>query len=63
MGGRTPKARLRGSSAFEAGAVASYRLVLPFSGALGETRTHDPLLRRQVLYPLSYERIGDPSGI
>ena len=26
-------------------------------GALGESRTHNPLLRREVLYPLSYERI------
>ena len=25
------------------------------SGALGATRTHDPLVRNQVLYPLSYE--------
>lgn len=24
-------------------------------GALGGTRTHDPLLRRQLLYPLSYQ--------
>ena len=26
-------------------------------GALGATRTHDPLLRKQVLYPLSYEGV------
>ena len=26
-----------------------------FLGALGATRTRDPLLRKQVLYPLSYE--------
>jgi hypothetical protein len=30
--------------------------VLPLLlGALGATRTHDPLVRNQVLYPLSYE--------
>ena len=27
-------------------------------GALGVTRTRDPLLRKQVLYPLSYEGVG-----
>gem|GEM_PF-4379949 len=26
-----------------------------FYGALGGIRTHDPLLRRQLLYPLSYQ--------
>ena len=26
-------------------------------GAPGATRTHDPLLRRQMLYPLSYGRM------
>ena len=29
----------------------------PFPGALGVIRTPDPLLRKQVLYPLSYEGI------
>ena|GEM_PF-5218315 len=28
--------------------------IIPF-GTLDETRTHDPPLRRRVLYPLSYE--------
>lgn len=27
-----------------------------YSGIPGEIRTHDPLLRRQLLYPLSYRR-------
>ena len=34
------------------------RAGMPLSlGALGATRTHDPLVRNQVLYPLSYEGI------
>ena len=32
----------------------------PYRGALGATRTPGPLLRKQMLYPLSYE--GDLSG-
>ena len=27
------------------------------NGVPGETRTHDPLLRRQLLYPLSYRDV------
>ena len=27
-------------------------------GALGRNRTCDPFLRREVLYPLSYKRVG-----
>ena len=34
------------------------RSLPPTIGALGATRTHDPLLRKQVLYPLSYEGTG-----
>jgi hypothetical protein len=33
-----------------------------FSSTLGVIRTRDPLLRKQVLYPLSYEGILDQSG-
>ncbi len=33
-------------------------LTAPVCGALGVTRTRDPLLRKQVLYPLSYEGIS-----
>lgn len=32
-------------------------MTAPVYGALGVTRTRDPLLRKQVLYPLSYEGI------
>lgn len=30
--------------------------------ALGATRTRDPLLRKQVLYPLSYESLQTANG-
>ena len=29
------------------------------TGALGETRTPNLLIRSQMLYPLSYKRLGD----
>ncbi len=32
----------------------------PESGAAGGDRTHDPWLRRPILYPLSYSRTGMP---
>ncbi|EKD97532.1 MAG: hypothetical protein ACD_23C00879G0003 [uncultured bacterium] len=31
--------------------------ILQMSGAAGGDRTHDPWLRRPILYPLSYSRI------
>ena len=34
-----------------------------YVSALGATRTHDPLVRNQVLYPLSYEGKGGEGGI
>ena len=36
-------------------------ILAPFS-ALGVTRTRDPLLRKQVLYPLSYEGMAGREG-
>ena len=31
------------------------------AGAAGGDRTHDPWLRRPILYPLSYSRISEPT--
>ncbi len=35
----------------------------PLLSALGATRTHDPLVRNQVLYPLSYEGKSNPIAV
>jgi hypothetical protein len=36
---------------------------LDLSGAAGGDRTHDPWLRRPILYPLSYSRVGGISEV
>ena len=36
-------------------ALPAYVQVFEKNGAPGGDRTHDPLLRRQLLYPLSYQ--------
>ena len=38
-------------------ALPAYVQVFEKNGAPGGDRTHDPLLRRQLLYPLSYQGV------
>ena len=42
-------------------ALPAYVQVFEKNGAPGGDRTHDPLLRRQLLYPLSYQGIMQKS--
>ena len=48
---------LGGSTSIPHIAVRNHHSAFP-TGAPGATRTPDPLLRRQLLYPLSYRRLG-----
>ena len=49
--------------------IQTYKLVITFAktldvfGAAGGDRTHDPWLRRPILYPLSYSRVEECRGI
>lgn len=49
----------------QSGAIAAMRL--SHNGVRGEARTHDPLIKSQVLYPLSYtnknqDTLSSPQG-
>ena len=48
---------LGGSTSIPHVAIRNHHSAFP-TGAPGATRTPDPLLRRQLLYPLSYRRLG-----